>query len=339
MKKFGLLLMVLAIVGLCAASSNAALLSLYTFDGTTNNAVGGAPNGTLAGGATLTTGVVGSGALDVSGSGDYLDATPNLIPNGTSGGVMSGSISLWAYANGNQDGLVYRGRNTAGNDESLLLAFSPGIYGAYIVTRDQDGNKFAVTTDSTSATSSGTWQQLTVTWNATTGAAGTGTGAMYVNGNLVASSQAWGNGQTSDSVFPAAWTMGTIGSGNDGSGPNEEFNGKLDDVASWGQILSGTEAKALYNLATDTLNYNAADASALFDLYAAGSGTAVVGGQTWGYVASGLGTTGGAVIASSALNLGGASGAGVQIVPEPGTLSLLLAGAIGLLVFAWRKRK
>jgi hypothetical protein len=32
-------------------------------------------------------------------------------------------------------------------------------------------------------------------------------------------------------------------------------------------------------------------------------------------------------------------GAGVSIVPEPGTLALLAAGLLGLLCYAWRKRK
>ena len=34
-----------------------------------------------------------------------------------------------------------------------------------------------------------------------------------------------------------------------------------------------------------------------------------------------------------------ASGAGFSPVPEPGTLTLLAAGLIGLLAYAWRKRK
>ena len=34
-----------------------------------------------------------------------------------------------------------------------------------------------------------------------------------------------------------------------------------------------------------------------------------------------------------------ASGAGFSPVPEPGTLTLLAAGLIGLIAYAWRKRK
>jgi hypothetical protein len=36
---------------------------------------------------------------------------------------------------------------------------------------------------------------------------------------------------------------------------------------------------------------------------------------------------------------GGMAGASAKVVPEPGTVSLLLAGLLGLIAYAWRKRK
>jgi hypothetical protein len=33
------------------------------------------------------------------------------------------------------------------------------------------------------------------------------------------------------------------------------------------------------------------------------------------------------------------NGGGVATIPEPGTLALLTAGLLGLLCYAWRKRK
>ena len=33
------------------------------------------------------------------------------------------------------------------------------------------------------------------------------------------------------------------------------------------------------------------------------------------------------------------NGAGIKTVPEPGTIALLAAGLLGLLAYAWRKRK
>ncbi len=121
------------------------------------------------------------------------------------------------------------------------------------------------------------------------------------------------------------------------------FEGTLDDLADWNTPLTGTEAKALFNLGNTALNYNAKDAQSLFDLFAAGSGTAVVGGQTWapatGLADAGNGLAGGAGSVGANYVVLNGSGGGVQVVPEPGTLSLLLASAIGLLVFACRKWK
>ena len=89
MKKFGLFLMVLAVVALSVATSQAALISSYSFDNTANNSVAGAPNGTLVGAATYAAGAVGSGALSVANAGnpgpggpatDYVDTTAGAAP-------------------------------------------------------------------------------------------------------------------------------------------------------------------------------------------------------------------------------------------------------------------
>jgi autotransporter-associated beta strand protein len=77
--------------------------------------------------------------------------------------------------------------------------------------------------------------------------------------------------------------------------------------------LNNFEAAALYNLGVDTLDYGALNAQKLFDVYATGT-PAVVGGQTWYKVESGL-------MGDPMVILGGEEGhwSGVSmLIPPPG---------------------
>ena len=131
----------------------------------------------------------------------------------------------------------------------------------------------------------------------------------------------------------------TIGTGNDSGAANEPFKGAMDDM---GYLEPGDHRRRRPRPSTiwprmrwTTTQRMPQRCSTSMPLVAQRSSADRRGLRSLRVSA----LSAGAVIASSGLNLGGADGSGVQIVPEPGTLSLLLAGAIGLLVFAWRKRK
>ncbi len=330
MKKSAIFLSVLAIVALCAATSQAGLISLFTFDNTANDAVPGAPAGTLVGAATYATGVVGSGALSVAnvenaGPGglayDYVSIGTGGLPIGGDaygsnvGGMWQGSTTLWVKTTDTSIPTLLRERDDATAATHLVgLDWAQGTvdstWGHFRLSTDGDNTLGASVNFGTTADNS--WHMLVWTWNATTGDTGTGVVTGYIDGQPKAVIYGDGlNAITSDDTFSSAWTASSIGCGYN-NGFNEPYHGLMDDVAEWNNVITDTEAKALYNLAMDTLDYNAADAAKLFDIYATGT-SATVGGQTWVKVTSGLGTTAGAVIGSSALNLGGASGAGVQI--------------------------
>jgi hypothetical protein len=348
MKKFGLFLMVVAVIALSVATSQAALISLYGFEegsGTTAaNSVSGQQTGTLAGAATWGAGMIGDGAYSNPSAADdpvagYLDIAGSSVfacdAFGTNAGAFwTGTWSVWVnpgelpatpglywvtYESGlrfswEQDDTWFKWESVHDGDKYLYRHTGTADW-----TNIQDGN----------------WHLLTYSYNLTTGASGTGSGTFYLDGSAMATPLDY-NRVTSDLAFGAKSTH-TLFTTDPGD-PASTWLGLADDAANWDVQLSATEVAALNNLGRDTLNYGAEEATKLFDLYAAG-GQAVIGGQLWEKVDSGLGDVGGAVIDHSALNLGGLDGSGVQVIPEPGTLTLLGAALVGLLVFAWRKRK
>ena len=103
-----------------------------------------------------------------------------------------------------------------------------------------------------------------------------------------------------------------------------------------GQSAHQHPAAALYNLSRSSLNYSAVDAETLFDVYGDHSSRTTADGKTWKY-ATGLSGPLGAVVNGNTLILD--SGDGVTLVPEPGAMALLATGLLGLLAYAWRKRK
>ncbi len=339
----------LAVLVGSAGVAQAALLSNYSFNegsgATANNSVVTAPAGAISG-ADWVAGKIGSHALDFDGY-DYVNTTASGYPTASS--AYTGTASFWIATESTTLGLVeYTRKKTATSDPCFFIAANadntgtnaPGNVRFFLRTANTSSKYTAAAfTTPSAAWLDNNWHLLTVTWD-TALSGGTNDVKFYLDGDSVATTFT-SNIPSSGDTFGTGWDTRLAGHLLNAPSPANGFLvGKLDDHSVWGDQLTATEAKALYSLGNDTvLNYGALDAQKLYDIFAMGpdgSGT-TSDGTTWVYTTGLLGAEGAVVNGHTALILDGFNG--VQIIPEPGTLALLVTGLIGLLCYAWRKRK
>ncbi len=233
MKKITILTFAVA-ASLITATAQAALLSLYTFDNTGANAVATAPTGTLEGANGLpqyVTGKVGAGALQLDGVDDSMNITTGGFPQpnawgATSNGLWSGSIAFWikttTAAAGDTtapDIIKLRGGTPSSNDDTSFTVYvntdnitGTGQVGQMALTVRSSQNHM-LTMQLASADNGwrdGSWHQVLYTWNATTGATNTGSGAIYVDGTSKAVTLV-NNAMRSSDSFVAYGYPGRIG--------------------------------------------------------------------------------------------------------------------------------
>ena len=268
-------------VGACAsvATVQADLVSEYTFDNTLANAVGGAPSGTAArtSGRRLKHPLVRcrqgcAGAISFDGDGSYVNTTTNGLPNGS--GLVTGTVAFWIQTT-NTTAM----QKVLSGDNSL----SPGYRSFEINTLSGGGSKFYLRPNNdtgdydwqaaASSAFNGNWHHVALTWNATTGAAGTGSATFYLDGTALTTTVSGTKNISSASTW-AAWDYGMfIGVGGRAT-PN------------WDPLTAPLDNLQVYN-------------------------TELTAGQI----------------------------AALAGVPEPSAATLTVIGLIGLLCYAWRKRK
>jgi hypothetical protein len=288
MRRFFLFLVVVLMS--VATVQAAALVSHYDFSdgsGTTlHNSVSGAPDGTLSGSSlpTWSAGPGSLGALDFANPGTpvgWVDCTTGGFPNSTAG-IWSGTWVYWVKTSVTGGEMVPMGavNNKLAPDNDfgdVEMNIEPGGM-TQLYTRaygpSPTVDEFILTQTGGTSIADGNWHQVAMTYNLTTGAAGTGTGAVYIDG--VAQSSTIGTNAISSADVFNPWAN-PMRLGTDGRGaPTNPFVGSLSDVRVYDGVLSAAEIQGLY--------------------------------------------------ASVA-------------VPEPSTAVLLTAAVLGLIAYAWRKRR
>src|SRR5688572_9262450 len=228
---------VLAMALLLATSSEASVIGLWTFSGNTNDTSGNANHGSLMNGASLSSDVpgvlAGGQSLSLAGGNQHV-----LVPHNSSLDITSSmTISAWVKPVGNVgfDGVVAKNpsngsmSNHAGNYE---LRIENANRRPHFLYQRGAANDTAFALAPTAVVPEGVWSHLAVTAQAG------GMVNFYLNGTLV-------EGLAVQTTFGVPNTNPLyIGSRAD---LVTTFNGFIDDVAVFDEVLSAGQIRQLAN--------------------------------------------------------------------------------------------
>lgn len=226
---------------LVTAIAQADLISQFTFDNTAANAVAGAPDGIVNGAAAYVTGKVGSGALSLA-SGQYVDATTAGFPN-SSAGLSTATVAFWVMTTNTSSKQCIIGAAESADATTLDIDTNPGG-NLELYLRAGNNATLAGNTTAAGGLFDGTWHHVAVTWNATTGSAGSGSMGIYLDG-VPLGTTVTDNAITAGDTF-SAWDHPVRIAANGRATPNwDPFTGSLDDVRVYNTVLSQGEIATL----------------------------------------------------------------------------------------------
>jgi len=270
-------------------------------------------------------GIIGKKAIRLDGKSLFVDTGNGGYPNCTAG-LASGSFSFWINSTNTATKQMVVHTSSASASFSVRLNYNKkcnyATGGVYCQLRNQHQEKleFALANPLASGWADGHWHLITVTWRATTGAPGTGSGAIYVDG--VSKPIAYNENAIADErSFDWHKLPVVIGANSsaDGIGVNYHLMGTIDDVAAWRGPLDEARIKALYNLCVDPeLNYGAKDEQMLANVFASQGAGKTSDGKTWQYVQGLVGRPGDVLNHNTVVF--DDNGNGVQVVPAQNRL-------------------
>ena len=173
-------------------------------------------------------------SFDLDGANDYLEGAGNLA-NAIS--VSTGSISTWIKIDSHSaNGLIWAINTEEGSTDQIFLLYHNSV--GKVRANFKGGNTSNLADSSSGLENDGNWHHFVVTWQAQAKASGNIV-KLYEDGSLV-DSDAIG------SVFsgsPAIFGFGRNAIQNFG----QNFNGHLNDMAIFDDVLTSSEVSAIYN--------------------------------------------------------------------------------------------
>ena len=173
-------------------------------------------------------------SFDLDGANDFLEGAGNLA-NAIS--VTTGSISTWIKIDSHSsNGLIWAINTEEGSTDQIFLLYHNGV--GKVRANFKGGNTSNLADSSSGLENDGNWHHFVVTWQAQAKTSGN-TVKLYEDGSLV-DSDAIG------SIFsgsPAIFGFGRNALQNFG----QNFNGHLNDMAIFNDVLTSSEVSAIYN--------------------------------------------------------------------------------------------
>jgi len=260
-----------------------------------------------------------------------------LLPGGTNQFRMNNTgdqmtISTWIYWNGSYNGTAASGIVSAMNGSNNVgWALSINSAGSLVFNLNTPTTAFIGRSSAVGTITTGSWLNVAVTLSLSA----TSPLTMYLNGTAIYTNNL-GN-ITLNTTTSQSLALGAL----DYTGPNasRSLNGSLDDFAMWNTALTAAKLKSLNTAPTLLTGYDAGIMNSLFTAYDL-QDDYTVGDLDWSY-SSGFDVTG-KLLGDTWLAgdgtyymwLGGTSGnaLGLQAVPEPGAISLIVAGGLFLVL-------
>lgn len=236
------------------------LLALWRFNGPAGtvshnaviaNEIPTGPTGTLkdpdaANKAQYVPGILGN-ALQLDGVDDYVDLGQNLDFEKTD----AFSIAGWIYADSSSSsGMILSKMRASGDYRGWSLAYGLSGTGIELILRDTwIIPRHLVQVRSTTPLPTGSWVFVASTYDGSSLASGI---SLYVNGKPQVTTT------TNDSLSTGGSIRQTIplNIGARDSGRSPIFQGRIDELAVWGRVLSPTEIRELYRRGANRVKYH-----------------------------------------------------------------------------------
>lgn len=236
------------------------LLALWRFNGPTGtvshnaviaNEIPAGPTGSLkdpdsANKARYAPGILGN-SLQLDGVDDYIDLGQNLDFEKTD----AFSIAGWVYADSSSSsGMILSKMRASGDYRGWSLAYGLSGTGIELILRDTwIIPRHLVQVRSTTPLPTGAWVFVASTYDGSSLASGI---SLYVNGKPQVTTT------TNDSLSTGGSIRQTIplNIGARDSGRSPIFQGRIDELAVWGRVLSATEILELYRRGANRVKYH-----------------------------------------------------------------------------------